>query len=165
MELLEIISLNWPAAICLIAGLVFVTIEMFTPGFGWPGMTGLVLLLVGVIVAADTLLEGILLTIIILLILCVLFTIAVRSASKGALARSPLILKTSAAKQEGYSSGEDMAYFLGHEGEVTTVLRPVGTADFEGVKLEVVAEGEYIEAGAKVKVVRVEGRRIVVRQI
>lgn len=163
MELLEIISLNWPAAICLILGFVFVTIELFTPGFGVPGITGLALLLVGVIVAADSVLEGILLTIIIVLVLCLLFTIAVRSASKGALARSPLILNTATAKQDGFTSGDDMAYFLGHEGVVTTVLRPVGTADFEGVKLDVVAEGEFIESGARVKVVRVEGRKIVVR--
>ena len=84
MELLEIISLNWPAALCLIAGFVLVTVEMFTPGFGVPGISGLALLLIGVIVAADSLLEGILLTIIIVLVLCLLFTIAVRSASKGA---------------------------------------------------------------------------------
>ena len=83
MELLEIISLNWPAALCLIAGFVLVTVEMFTPGFGVPGISGLALLLIGVIVAADSLLEGILLTIIIVLVLCLLFTIAVRSASQG----------------------------------------------------------------------------------
>ena len=42
------------------------------------------------------------------------------------------------------------------------MLRPVGTADFDGVKLEVLAEGEFIEAGKPVRVVRVEGRKIVV---
>ena len=47
MELLEIISLNWPAAICLLAGFILVTIELFTPGFGVPGISGLALLLIG----------------------------------------------------------------------------------------------------------------------
>ena len=74
MELLEIISLNWPAALCLIAGFVLVTVEMFHPrAFGVPGISGLALLLIGVIVAADSLLEGILLTIIIVLVLCLMF--------------------------------------------------------------------------------------------
>ena len=163
--LLEIISVNWAAAVCLIVGFVCVTIELFTPGFGVPGLTGLALLLIGVIVAADSLLEGILLTIIIVLVLCLLFAIAVRSASEGALAKSPLVLKESTAKADGFTSGEDLTYFLGHEGVVTTMLRPIGTADFEGVKLEVLAEGEFIEAGRAVKVVRVEGRKIVVRQV
>ena len=165
MELLEIISLNWPAALCLIAGFVLVTVEMFTPGFGVPGISGLALLLIGVIVAADSLLEGILLTIIIVLVLCLLFTIAVRSASKGALARTPLILKTATDREDGFTSGEDLNYFLGHEGVVTTMLRPVGRADFDGVKLDVLAEGEFVDVGKRVKVVRVEGRKIVVRQI
>ena len=89
-----------------------------------PGISGLALLLIGVIVAADSLLEGILLTIIIVLVLCLLFTIAVRSASKGALARTPLILKTATDREDGFTSGEDLNYFLGHEGVVTTMLRP-----------------------------------------
>ena len=49
MELLEIISLNWPAAICLLAGFILVTIELFTPGFGVPGISGLALLLIGLV--------------------------------------------------------------------------------------------------------------------
>ena len=92
MEILEIISINWAAGICLVLGLVFVTIELFTPGFGVPGITGLVLLFAGVIVGSDSVLEGIVLTIVIVLLLCLLFTIAVRSASSGALAKSPLPL-------------------------------------------------------------------------
>ena len=110
-------------------------------------------------------LEGILLTIIIVRVLCLLFTIAVRSASKGALARTPLILKTATDREDGFTSGEDLNYFLGHEGVVTTMLRPVGRADFDGVKLDVLAEGEFVDVGKRVKVVRVEGRKIVVRQI
>ena len=165
MELLEIISLNWVSGICLILGLVFVTIELFTPGFGVPGITGLVLLFAGVIVAADSVLEGLVLTIIVVLLLCLLFTIAVRSASSGALAKSPLVLKESATKQDGFTSGEDMAYFLNREGVVTTMLRPVGMADFDGVKLEVLSEGEIVEAGSRVKVVKVEGRKLLVRRV
>lgn len=165
MEILEIISLNWAAGICLVLGLVFVTIELFTPGFGVPGVTGLVLLLAGIIVASDSVLEGMVLFIVILLLLCLLFTIAVKSASGGALAKSPLVLKESANKQDGFTSGEDMGYFLGREGVVTTMLRPVGTADFDGVKLEVLSEGEIIENGSKVKVVKVEGRKLIVKKI
>ena len=164
MELLDIISLNWPAAVCLIAGFALVLVELFTPGFGVPGVAGLALLLVGVIVAADSLLEGILLTIIIVLLLCLLFTLGMRSASKGMLAKSPLILKDRTDKQDGFTSGEDLKYFLGREGVVTTMLRPVGRADFDGVKLDVLTEGEFVDVGAHVRVVRVEGCRIVVRR-
>ena len=44
-------------------------------------------------------------------------------------------------------------------------LRPAGTAEFDGERLDVVSEGEYLEAGTRVQIVRTEGRRIVVRKI
>ena len=164
-EILQIISLNWPAAICLLLGFAFVAVELFTPGFGVPGVLGLALLAAGVFCAADSVLEAIILAIIILLVLVVITTIAMHSAQNGALAKSPLVLKDSATKQDGFTSGEDLGYFMGREGVTTTFLRPVGTADFDGVKLEVLSEGEFIEGGTSVKVVKVEGRKLVVRKI
>ena len=52
----------------------------------------------------------------------------------------------------------------GDEGEALSVLRPSGTARFGKLKLSVVTSGEYIERGAQVRVVRVEGNRVVVRK-
>ena len=58
-----------------------------------------------------------------------------------------------------------MEVFLGKEGVTTTVLRPTGMAEFEGVKLNVVADGEYIPKDVPVRVERVEGSRVVVRKM
>ena len=58
-----------------------------------------------------------------------------------------------------------MQVFLGKEGETTTVCRPTGMAEFDGVKLNVVSEGEFLPAGTRVRIVQVEGSRIVVRVI
>lgn len=58
-----------------------------------------------------------------------------------------------------------MQYFLDKKGTTLTVLRPAGTVDFDGVKLDVVSEGDFIPKDTEVKVIKVEGRRIVVRQI
>ena len=52
----------------------------------------------------------------------------------------------------------------GDDGEAVTVLRPSGTARIGARKMSVVTSGEYIERGARVRVVRVEGSRIVVRE-
>ena len=46
-----------------------------------------------------------------------------------------------------------------------TTLRPTGSADFDGVKLDVVSDGEYIEPGCPVEITKVEGRRILVRAL
>ena len=43
-------------------------------------------------------------------------------------------------------------------------LRPSGIADVEGERVDVVSDGEFIEAGAEIVVSRVDGNRIVVRR-
>lgn len=153
----------WQAVI-LAAGLIFVIFEMFHPGFGAPGITGIVLLVLGVILIANGLIEAIILIIIIIAILGVALSLVLRSAAKGRLSKT-LILNDSLNKEEGYSSTEDLEYFIGKEGKTITVLRPAGTADFDGVKLDVVSEGEFIPSGTRVKIFRVEGRRIVVKKL
>ena len=59
---------------------------------------------------------------------------------------------------------DDMKVLLGKSGQTRSVLRPAGIADFDGVRLDVVTEGEFIEAGEPVTITRVEGGRIVVRR-
>lgn len=53
---------------------------------------------------------------------------------------------------------------LGATGVATTVLRPAGKAEVAGKRLDVVTDGELIEAGAEVEVFQVEGARVVVRK-
>ena len=50
----------------------------------------------------------------------------------------------------------------GMTGSVKTTLRPSGKADFGGHVFDVVSEGSFIEVGATVRVVLVEGARVVV---
>jgi len=145
-------------------GFLLVIIEIFVPGFGVPGVLGAIFLVAGVVVTAKTLLHALILIIIILAILGVLTSILIRSASKGRLSKK-IILSTSINKDEGYIGTNDMEYFLDKVGTTLTVLRPAGTVDFDGVKLDVVSEGDFIPKDTEVKVIKVEGRKIVVRQV
>jgi len=54
---------------------------------------------------------------------------------------------------------------LGSVGIVLTPLRPVGMCDFEGRKVECVAESGYITKNAKVEVIKVESTQLTVREI
>lgn len=56
------------------------------------------------------------------------------------------------------------ADLLGRVGSAVTPLRPVGKVDFEGQRVDAVAEGVMIEVGEVVRVVEVVGNRIVVRK-
>lgn len=51
---------------------------------------------------------------------------------------------------------------LNKEGVAENLLRPVGTAIFEGRRVDVLTRGEPIPAGARVRVIEVEGNRVVV---
>jgi len=61
--------------------------------------------------------------------------------------------------------GVDKPELLNGTGVALTQLRPSGTANINGQRVDVVTEGGLIERGAQIKVVAVEGSRIVVRAV
>ncbi len=74
-------------------------------------------------------------------------------------------LALEASLREGSSFAGDYAALLHREGEAQTDLRPAGTVLIDGKKIDVVTGGEQIPRGRRVRVVRVEGNRIVVRAV
>ena len=54
---------------------------------------------------------------------------------------------------------------LHRTGTALTMLRPSGTALIDGKRVDVVTEGSLIEPGTAIKVVTVEGLRVVVRAV
>ena len=59
----------------------------------------------------------------------------------------------------------ELKELLGAVGQVISPLRPVGMVDFDGKRLECVAESGYVDEGAKVKVIDVESTQLTVRVI
>ncbi|NTV89497.1 MAG: hypothetical protein HGA22_03920 [Clostridiales bacterium] len=151
------------ALVCMAVGLCFVIFEMFHPGIGAPGIIGAILLILGVVIYARTVLQALILVVIILALLGIALTIVLQSAAKGHLSRH-LVLKDS-LDDNRFSAAEDLEYFVGREGVSLTVLRPAGTADFNGVRLDVVSEGEFIQKDTPVSILKIEGHRIVVKKI
>lgn len=148
-------------AILLTVGLIFLLAEVFIPGFGVAGIVGIILFVVGIILTAKTFLEALVMFIILLLVLAIVILLVVRSASKGKLSKT-LILNQANSNEQGFSGVEDMNVFLGREGKALSLLRPAGIGLFDGVRLDVVSKGGFIEEGTSIKIVEVIGRRIVV---
>ena len=67
------------------------------------------------------------------------------------------------SKREVGTVGAEQPQLLNQTGSAFTDLRPSGTAVINGRRVDVVTEGPFIERGAPVKVVAIEGLRVVVR--
>lgn len=151
-------------AVVLAIGLLLLIVEVFLPGFGFAGILGTVTLVVGILLTARSVFEALIMFLFLLVILAALAFFLIKSASKGRLSRK-LILRDRLTKEAGFSSTEDMQIFLGKEGQSVTMLRPAGIGTFEGVRLDVVTDGTYIEKDVPIRIVAVVGRRIVVERI
>lgn len=76
-----------------------------------------------------------------------------------------IILKDSTTTELGYVSSANRLELIGLEGVAATPLRPSGTGIFNQERIDVVSEGSFIAKDSKIKVVKVEGVRVVVREI
>ena len=148
--------------LCLLAGFIFVGIEMIVPGFSVPGISGIVCLIAGVFLLADTAMEGFFITVIVLALLGILMAVMLYLLSKGKF-RSPIILEEEQKSTEGYLSSSDLKYLLGKKGVAMTDLRPTGVGQIDGINFDVISEGNYISAGEPVEIIKVEGSKLIVR--
>ena len=150
--------------VAMLVGYVLLVVEMCIPGFGVPGVAGTVLAILGLVVLQPTALQALIIVVIYVALLCVALAICMHSVSKGRLSKSRLVLNDVATHADAPETN-DLSYFIGRSGTARSALRPAGIADFDGVRLNVVSEGDFIEQGARVRVDRVEGKRIVVSQM
>ena len=160
---LNAILTNLPLVLCLLIGVGLLVVEVFVPGFGLPGISGIVLTVVGVVLTWNAYgpVAGLAVTLISLALAGIAISVSIKSAATGKLSKSALILNEVTAPVEH----EEADALTGKEGVTATVLNPVGFAEFDGVRLNVVSEGSYLEKGAKVKVQQVEGNKIIVREV
>lgn len=163
MEWLNTLASDIPALIVICVGIALIIAEMFMPGIGLPGIAGAAFLIIGAFMIAKEPEQALVMVLIIALILSVMAFFAIRSAAKGRLWRSPIVLKTSLSKEDGFSGTQDFSGYLNKRGETRTALRPAGSVEIDGVRLDVVSEAGFVEKGVLVQVVQTEGGRVVVR--
>ena len=155
---------NIPVLLMMIVGVVLLVVEMYVPGFGAPGISGIILLVLGFVLLKPPLAEGLILFAILAAILCVALSVCLYSASKGRLSKSKLVLND-VAVPASMAENNDLNYFIGREGVTHTALRPAGIGEFDGVKLNVVSDGEFINKDVPIRVLSVKGNRIVVCEL
>jgi membrane-bound serine protease (ClpP class) len=79
--------------------------------------------------------------------------------------KNRLVLNESTSREAGYTSNQPRADLIGQEGVTLSALYPAGTAMIGDTRVDVVSEGDYIDQGSKIRVVKTHGYRVVVEKI
>lgn len=146
-----------------VGGIILMLIELFVPSFGVLGILGIIALFSGVVLSAEKTGQALLSLGIALLIAIIVIIIVARIFKRRGI-WNRFILSEKLDKESGFVSNVEQVDLLGATGVAQTVLRPAGTALIDGRRVDVVTNGEYIAAGTKIKVVHVEGLRVVVSE-
>lgn len=156
-----------------LAGIVLLAVEVFViPGFGVIGILGIVMIVGSLFLALggslnlityDSLAVPLYTLAASFLGLSILIALMVRYMPSSS-AFSRLVLQTPAPSANAGFELDEARALLGTEGRALTTLRPAGVAMLRNERRDVITEGEYIAAGDPVYVVRVEGRKVVVRR-
>lgn len=147
----------------LIVGFGLVFIEMHIPGFGVPGIAGAIFLILAVALTAENFAQALVMSLAILAVLGIMLAVVLTFFTKGKLFK-PLILSDEQKKEHGYISSSDLDYLLGKRGIAITDLRPSGSVDIDGVKFDVISNGEYIPKGSNVEIFKVSGVKLLVKK-
>lgn len=66
----------------------------------------------------------------------------------------------------GFASGAtELEMLKNHTGKTVSPMRPSGTVEFEGRRIDAMTEGVMLEAGVWVRCIEVKGGKVIVRQI
>jgi membrane-bound serine protease (ClpP class) len=163
---------GWEELLLALLGVFLFALELFViPGFGIVGILGLLALLGALVMSTlgAGSHSGFVLWAVVRMGFSVALAIVLTALFLKFLPKLPigrkLILSTALETSDGFSSAPPTDYqWLGRTGLAHSTLRPAGIADFQGHRVDVVSDGEFIDAGAPIRVLHVDGNRIVVQR-
>ena len=140
-----------------IGGLALVLAEILFPGV-WMGLLGLGGVLAAVVIAfTSSATLGVVMAIVAALAIPGFIVLWIKVAG-------PAMAITATVKDDP-KVRESYKELLGLEGVAVTMLRPAGAAQFGDRRVNVVTDGEIIDANTRVEVCDVRGNRVVVRAV
>ncbi len=164
---------DWSEVLLFLIGALLVVADLFfISGFGVLGIPGIALMFAGIFLSlmgrselwtwgsVGEIAEPLLLSFVVTVVLAVLMLRSLPRTS----AWSWLVLHTEEKAEEGYRATSGYEDLVGAKGVAFTPLRPGGTGVFEGRRLSVATEGDFIEKDTPITILEVEGNRIVVRK-
>ncbi|MCO6458315.1 MAG: peptidase [Pirellulaceae bacterium] len=181
---------TWLEILLFLAGVIFLAVELFVlPGFGVAGITGILLMGIAVLMASQDFLlpstprqmSTLAVSLGVLVGSGITFLIAISLLSRhlpsipllnrlilappSELAADDAVLAADSKTPPGALAGSNLAVREGDWGVAVSPLRPAGKARFGDDYLDVVADGVFVDQARQVRIVRIQGNRIVVREI
>lgn len=144
-------------------GVLVVVVEIFIPSFGVLAAIALSIFLYSLYLAFTTIsaTAGMVFTGVDILLVPILIVSGMK-----VLARSSLTLKRELSKKDGVvSQRQGLEAYLHMKGKAVTDLRPSGMAEINSQRVDVVTDGEYIDADTSIVVTGVTGNRVIVEKI
>ncbi|MFT8320507.1 MAG: nodulation protein NfeD [Bacillus sp. (in: firmicutes)] len=155
---------GYETILLFVIGIILILLEFFLPG-GIAGILGGIAIVTSLFLASGNFLQMGISILIAIGVSILASIIMVKVLGKKMRFFKKIILTDSTNTEGGYVTNPNRTDLLGKIGTTLTALRPAGTVVIGDERVDVVSEGIFIEKNAKVKVVRAEGSRIVVREV
>ncbi len=153
--------------ILIIIGMIAIILEVFIPDAGILAIIGATIILAAIIYAFVKFgfLTGIIFSCIGLICGPLSFIIAFKIFPKSYFGKK-IILNQTENTEEGFvaHSDKNLKNLVNANGIVFATCKPAGIAIIESIKYNVISSGEYIEKNEEIKVVKVEGNKIIIRK-
>ena len=162
--------MNWSflVIILLVFGFILLLIEIFLiPGYGPAGIGAGVFLVIGIYVAWAKLSNQVAVMITLGSIFSVIIgsIIVIKSGYTKKMILKQRIFSYSNTKTINSDEITNKNISVGTSGVALSNLRPAGIAEFAHQRLNVLTDGTYIKSGARVKIIRIEGKKIFVEPV
>lgn len=154
---------GYETLILFIIGVTLVILEFFLAG-GIAGALGAIAIIASIILAGGNPVYMAYSVLIAIAVAISGMVILMKFFGKKLHLLNKMVLMDATDTESGYVSNVNRVELLGKQGLAITPLRPSGTIELDGERIDVVSQGSYIDRGKHVTIVRVEGSRIVVRE-
>ncbi len=147
----------------LIVGIILIGIEFYMPGFGIPGVSGIIFTVAGIFLTGRNISERIIVGLVAIIVIAVMLVLSIMVFNSKNV-KSPIKLDTDLQGKNLFIEEKDMEYLVGKKGTALTDLRPSGKGEFDGVKLDIISSG-YIAKGADLIITEIKNNKIFVGEV
>lgn len=143
---------------------VLIVAEVFIPSGGLLGIAAFASLAGGVVLFfRHSPMAGLAGLIVAIFMVPSLLVLAYKLLPRTRFGRRVLLAPPVRQRGDAISDAPQLSELLSRTGRVLTTMRPVGMCDFDGRRVECVAESGYVQKDKKVKVIGVDGTQVTVR--